>query len=108
MFELLSRVTVNMISDFSPHSLADLTWAFAASKPPSAAAVLQAAAPAAAACLARFSCGMLSDLLWSYGSVGVRDEELLNAAAEVGLVGTSVDLDKWSIVIKQCYKQCLT
>jgi hypothetical protein len=45
--------------------------------------VLAAAAPAAVACLPRFNTGMLADLLWSYAAVGVRDEALVDAVAQV-------------------------
>jgi hypothetical protein len=87
LFELLARATSSSMHELSPHSLSDLTWAFAAARQPNAAAVLAAAAPAAAACLERFSAGMLADTMWSYASVGVRDEALLAAAAKVRLVG---------------------
>lgn len=89
LFELLSRATVNIMHELSPHSLSDLTWAFAAAKPPSAAAVLTAAAPAAAACLERFSMGMLADLMWAYAHVKVFDENLMQAAAQVSTNGVS-------------------
>jgi hypothetical protein len=75
---------MNNMHELSPHSLSDLTWAFAAARQPNAAAVLAAAAPAAVSCLERFSAGMLADMMWSYASVGVRDEALLAAAAKVG------------------------
>jgi hypothetical protein len=87
LFELLARATMNRMHELSPHSLSDLTWAFAAARQPNAVAVLTAAAPAAAACLERFSAGMLADMLWSYASVGVRHEALLAAAAKVGRGG---------------------
>lgn len=45
--------------------------------------VLSAAAPLVTSCITRFSLGMLADLLWTHASVGVKDEELLNAAALV-------------------------
>lgn len=45
--------------------------------------MLEAAAPAVAACLGRFSVSMLADLLCSYAEVGVKDEELLKGAAQV-------------------------
>jgi hypothetical protein len=83
LFELLARATLNSMHELSPHSLSDLTWAFAAARQPNAAAVLTAAAPAAVACMERFSAGMLADMMWSYASVGVRDEALLAAAAKV-------------------------
>jgi hypothetical protein len=83
LFELLARATLNSMHELSPHSLSDLTWAFAAARQPNAAAVLTAAAPAAVACVERFSAGMLADMMWSYASVGVRDEALLAAAAKV-------------------------
>lgn len=83
LFDLLSRATINNMNQMSAHSLSDITYAFAALQHPSAAAVLSAAAPAAVARIERFSFGMLSDLLWAYGAVQVRDEELLQAAAAV-------------------------
>jgi hypothetical protein len=47
------------------------------------AQVLSAAAPAAVACMQRFSVQMLGDLLCSYAEVGIKDEDLLQAAAQV-------------------------
>lgn len=45
--------------------------------------VLAAAAPVTLTCLARFSSGMLADLLWSYAATGVRDEALLDGVVQV-------------------------
>lgn len=84
LFDMLARATMSGMQELSPHSLSDLTWAFAASRQPNAPTVLGAAAAPAAACLERFSLGMLADLMWSYAAVGVRDDELLAAAAKVG------------------------
>jgi len=83
LFDLLARATINNVSHMSRHSLSDLVYSFAALQHPAAHAVLTAAAPAATACLDRFSFGMLSDLLWSYAAVGIRDQDLLRTAAAV-------------------------
>lgn len=48
--------------------------------------MLADAAPAALNSLPRFSVGMLADLLWSYAAVGVKDDALLTAAAQVGII----------------------
>ena len=45
--------------------------------------VLSDAAPAAIHALHRFSVGMVADLLWAYSAVGVKDDALLAAAAQV-------------------------
>jgi hypothetical protein len=106
LFELLARATLNRMHELSPHSLSDLTWAFAAARQPNAAAVLAAAAPAAAESMERFSAGMLADMLWSYASVGVRDEALLAAAAKVGggsLINSSFSLNsKQQLQLASC------
>lgn len=47
--------------------------------------MLADAAPAALNSLPRFSVGMLADLLWSYAAVGVKDDALLSAAAQVSI-----------------------
>jgi hypothetical protein len=57
--------------------------AIAAATAAAAAQVLSAAAPAAVVCMQRFSVQMLGDLLCSYAEVGLKDEELLKAAAQV-------------------------
>lgn len=53
---------------------------------PVAAQVLEAAIPAATAALPRFSVQMLADMMCSYAELGIKDEGLLKAAAQVALL----------------------
>jgi hypothetical protein len=45
--------------------------------------VLAAAVPAVMNCMARFSVQMLADILCSYAEIGLKDDTLLQAAAQV-------------------------